>query len=61
MDKIIQMAEAHLQSVNKAISDLQSQRENIDQEIDKLKQYLEKGLEEVKVVRAKDLNSKQGE
>lgn len=61
MDKIIQMAEAHLQSVNKAINDLQSQRENIDQEIDKLKQYLEKGLEEVKVIRAKDLNSKQGE
>jgi len=61
MDKIIQMAEAHLQSVHKAINDLQSQRENIDQEIEKLKQYLEKGLEEVKVIRAKDLNSKQGE
>lgn len=48
------MAESHLQSVNKAINDLVAQRENIDQEIDKLKQYLEKGLEEVNSVKAKE-------
>lgn len=54
MEKIIQMAESHLQSVNKAINDLVAQRENIDQEIDKLKQYLEKGLEEVNSVKAKE-------
>lgn len=54
MDKVIQMAESHLQSVNKAINDLAIQRENIDQEIDKLKQYLERGLEEVKSVKAKE-------
>ena len=54
MEKIIQMAESHLQSVNKAINDLVAQRENINQEIDKLKQYLEKGLEEVNSVKAKE-------
>lgn len=54
MEKVIQMAESHLQSVNKAINDLVAQRENIDQEIDKLKQYLEKGLEEVNSVKAKE-------
>lgn len=54
MDKVIQMAELHLQSVNKAINDLLAQKDNIDQEIDKLKQYLEKGLEEVNIVKAKE-------
>lgn len=54
MNTVIQMAESHLQSVNKAINDLVAQRENIDQEIDKLKQYLEKGLEEVNSVKAKE-------
>lgn len=53
-DKIIQMAELHLQSVNKAINDLAKQRENIDQEIDKLKQYLTQGLEDVNSIKAKE-------
>jgi prefoldin subunit 5 len=54
MEKVVQMAEAHLQTVNKAINDLLTQKENIDQEIDKLKQYLERGLEEVNNVKAKE-------
>lgn len=54
MDKVIKMAESHLQSVHKAINDLESQRENINQEIDQLKQYLAKGLEEVNNVKAKE-------
>lgn len=54
MEKVVQMAEAHLQTVNKAINDLLAQKENIDQEIDKLKQYLERGLEEVNNVKAKE-------
>lgn len=51
MEKIIQMAEAHLQNVNKAISDLILQRNNIDQEIQKLKEYLEEGIKEVNSVK----------
>jgi len=40
-----QMAEAHLQNVEKAIVDLENQVQNMYQEIKKLKEYLEKGRE----------------
>lgn len=43
-----QMAEAHLQSVEKAIIDLENQVQNMYQEIKKLKEYLEKGKEVVR-------------
>ena len=39
------MASAHLQTVQKAIVDLEQQSQNIFQEIKKLQEYLEKGQE----------------
>ena len=39
------MAEAHLQTVERAISDLENQVQNIYQEIKKLNDYLDKGRE----------------
>jgi len=41
------MAKAHLANVQKAIGDLEKQKENIQQEIDKLSEYFSKGLEEL--------------
>jgi predicted nucleic acid-binding Zn-ribbon protein len=41
------MAKAHLSNVQKAIGDLEKQKENIQQEIDKLSEYFSKGLEEL--------------
>jgi len=38
-----QMAEAHLKTVEKTISDLEIQTQNIFQEIKKLKEYYEAG------------------
>ena len=45
--KIVEMAEAHLQTVAKAIIDLQNQKNMIDQEIKKLSDYLQAGKEEL--------------
>jgi hypothetical protein len=45
--KIVEMAEAHLQTVAKAIIDLQNQKNIIDQEIKKLNDYLQAGKEEL--------------
>ena len=45
------MAEAHLKTVEKAIKDLESQVQNIYQEIKNLNDYLEKGKEVVKASR----------
>lgn len=45
--KIVEMAEAHLQTVAKAIIDLQNQRNALDQEIKKLNDYLQAGKEEL--------------
>lgn len=47
MSTILQMAEAHLQTVQKAINDLQNQKNSIDQEISKLTDYLKRGVEEL--------------
>lgn len=45
--KIAEMAEAHLQTVAKAIVDLQNQKNAIDQEIKKLNDYLQVGRDEL--------------
>lgn len=49
---VLEMAEAHLQTVAKAIVDLQNQKNAIDQEINKLNEYLRLGREEVNKVRS---------
>ncbi|NBO99260.1 MAG: hypothetical protein EBU90_03915 [Proteobacteria bacterium] len=45
--KIAEMAEAHLQTVAKAIVDLQNQKNILEQEIKKLSDYLQAGKEEL--------------
>jgi len=50
--KVLEMAEAHLNAVAKAIVDLQNQKNAIDQEIHKLNEYLQLGREEVTKARA---------
>lgn len=37
------MAKAHLETVKKAIADLRTQREKVDQEIDRLVSYVKQG------------------
>ena len=44
---ILEMAKAHLNSVQKAIVDLENQKNNIDQEINKLTEYLKQGMKEL--------------
>lgn len=44
MATLKEMAEAHLSNVQKAILDLQSQRDKIDEEIKKLSDYLQEGV-----------------
>ncbi len=41
------MAKAHLSSVQKAIIDLQTQKDNVESEIVKLTEYLKVGLQEL--------------
>jgi len=48
------MAKAHLSSVQKAIVDLQTQRENVDAEINKLTEYLKNGLQELEGAKTED-------
>lgn len=45
MQTVKGMAEAHLNSVQKTISDLEQQKSVIDEEISKLQDYLQKGVE----------------
>jgi hypothetical protein len=45
MASLHEMAEAHLTNVQKAIMDLQSQRNKIDEEIKKLTDYLQSGVD----------------
>jgi len=52
MTTVEQMAEAHLQTVQKAIGDLQNQKSAIDQEISKLTEYLQRGVDELNKSRA---------
>lgn len=48
MPTIFEMAHAHLSNIQKAITDLQSQKNNVEQEIAKLTSYFEEGLVELK-------------
>lgn len=47
MPNVKEMAEAHLNNVAKAIEELVMQKQNIEQEIEKLTSYLNEGKEEV--------------
>ncbi len=47
MAGIREMAEAHLRNVEQQIRDLHQQKELIDQDIDKLTQYLSEGVSEI--------------
>ena len=44
---VLEMAEAHLNTVAKAIVDLQNQKNAVEQEINKLNEYLQIGRDEV--------------
>ncbi len=46
--EMVEMASAHLNNIQNAIGDLQKQKANIESEIEKLTQYYQEGLEEVK-------------
>lgn len=53
MVSLQEMAEAHLTNVQKAIIDLQNQRSKIDEEIKRLTDYLQGGIEVLKVEKQK--------
>lgn len=42
---VMMMAEAHLKSVQSAINDLEKQKQNINQEINRLNEYLKNGVD----------------
>lgn len=42
---VMMMAEAHLKSVQNAINDLEQQKEKINQEINRLNEYLKNGVD----------------
>jgi predicted DNA binding CopG/RHH family protein len=44
-EQLVEMAKAHLQNVSKEISRLESQKEQIDSEIQRLNDYLKSGVE----------------
>ena len=45
--EIVEMASAHLNNIQNALGDLQKQKANIEEEIQKLTQYYQECLEEV--------------
>jgi len=47
MPSLEEMSIAHLNNVQKAINDLQAQKTNAEQEIEKLQQYYEEGKKQV--------------
>jgi hypothetical protein len=53
MVSLQEMAEAHLTNVQKAIIDLQNQRSKIDEEIKRLTDYLQGGIDVLKVEKQK--------
>jgi hypothetical protein len=53
MVSLQEMAEAHLTNVQKAIIDLQNQRSKVDEEIKRLNDYLQGGIEVLKVEKQK--------
>jgi prefoldin subunit 5 len=54
---VLEMAEAHLQTVAKAINDLQNQKNAIEQEINKLNEYLQLGRDAITQVRSNVVKS----
>jgi len=54
---VLEMAEAHLNTVAKAIVDLQNQKNAIEQEINKLNEYLHLGRDEVTKARSNVVKS----
>jgi chaperonin cofactor prefoldin len=44
---VVDMAKAHLQNVHARIEELKNQKKLIDDEINKLTSYIQKGLEEI--------------
>lgn len=47
MSAVLDMAKAHLQNVSMKIEELEQQKQVIQSEIDKLRTYLEKGIESI--------------
>jgi peptidoglycan hydrolase CwlO-like protein len=47
MQELVEMAKAHLQNVNLKVRELESQKQLIQSEIDKLVAYLNDGMEKV--------------
>lgn len=45
---VLEMAKAHLQNVNQRIEELTTQRNVLQDEINKLSAYVSRGLEEIK-------------
>lgn len=54
---VLEMAEAHLNTVAKAIVDLQNQKNAIEQEINKLNEYLQIGRDELTKARSNVVKS----
>lgn len=54
---VLEMAEAHLQTVAKAINDLNNQKNAIEQEINKLNEYLQLGRDSVTQARSNVVKS----
>ena len=50
MANVLEMAEAHLLNVQREIATLEQRKVEIDQELDKLKSYLEEGVQELQSV-----------
>lgn len=47
MASIADMAKAHLLNIKRAISELETQKENLQKEIDKLNEYFNQGMIEI--------------
>jgi hypothetical protein len=45
---VMLMADAHLQNIQSIINDLEKQKENLTQEINKLNEYLRNGIDNLK-------------
>lgn len=50
MAKLIEMAEAHLLNVQREIANLEQRKVEIDSEVEKLKSYLQEGVQELQSV-----------
>jgi uncharacterized small protein (DUF1192 family) len=51
---VIEMAKAHLQNVSQRINELTNQQTLLNEEIEKLKAYVTKGLQDIKDHDSKD-------